>query len=158
MPRLSGYNTYKPIIRMRMSDAQNAHPAHHCRDGSSKLSVARSRLTMRNQHLCLLPKGRERSHERPNLRPRSRRRANARRSDSHVKQSALARTVPIAYRRDSSAPSLIGAGPAPSFPSPSTTRERSAGAAHVTTGHLTKALACRCYRHARLPALHRGDF
>ena len=52
--------------------------------------------------------------------PRSTRRADARCSDSHVKQPALSRTVSITYRRDSSALFVVGAGPAPSFLLPQT--------------------------------------
>jgi hypothetical protein len=63
----------------------------------------------------------------------------------------------ITSRRDSSPPMLVGAGPAPSFPSPSHEgAERRNGASN--TGHLCEGARVPCDRHARLPALHCGDF
>jgi hypothetical protein len=64
-------------------------------------------------------------------------------SDSIVKQPAFTRVIRRSHGGERRRPLRSGAGPAPSFPPPSPMRERSAGTAQVSTGHLTKAPACR---------------
>jgi hypothetical protein len=79
------------------------------------------------------------------MRPRWRRRARVRVVQIRLSNSPRLRaSSPVTSRRDSSAPVVWSARGAPSFPFPHPMRERSAGTARITTGHLTKAPACRC--------------
>jgi hypothetical protein len=84
----------------------------------------------------------------------------SRRRNSQIRLSNSPRSrasISSPYRRDSSPLLFGGRGDRPHFPSLTHVRERSAGTALVTTGTFWR---CRVplYRHARLPALHRGDF
>ena len=84
------------------------------------------------------------------------------RNDSGVSgpaQAIFSFTCQIAhpYRHDSSPLLFVRRGRRLHFPSLTHVRERSAGTALITSGTFWR---CRvpCDRHARLPALHRGDF
>jgi hypothetical protein len=74
-------------------------------------------------------------------------------SDSIVKQPALARIVRRSHGGERRRPLRSGAGLAPSFPSPSPMRERSAERRGYP-GHLCEGARLPIDRQARLPALH----
>ena len=77
----------------------------------------------------------------------------------HLSNSPRSRAKLDSRIRRASSPLLFGRrGGRRHFPSLTGVRERSAGTARVTTGHLYEGARVPCDRHARLPALHRGDF